>query len=120
MVEEEQSQGENVPEPVNLELDTIEVDGSEIPLLQGTCYSCNTLRVGAGTTGTRGGDSGHGGRTMIMLRDEGDTDLRCEIDGRGLESVTEIRIVVGGDSELGTLMEALEFMLQTLKQQTKR
>lgn len=104
---------------MSVELETILVDGQEVPVLQEVFASCNSLRARAGTTGYRGGDSGHGGRTVILLRDEGGTDLSCEVDGRGLLPAKEIRIVVGGDSELRTVLDALRFILATLEREAR-
>lgn len=71
--------------------------------------SCNILKVTVGSTGLMGGDSGHGGRTFFELKDEGGTDMQC-ISDEGI-----IRIELGGDSELHTFIEALEFAVWNLK-----
>jgi hypothetical protein len=96
----------------------MKIDDIEIPIQSKEIVSANILTAEAGTTGFRGGDSGHGGRTVISLRNDASTDLRCEVDGKTFEDVTEIKIIVGGDSELSTLIESLEFMVQTLKNQS--
>jgi len=73
----------------------------------------NLLRVAAGTTGKRGGDSGHGCRTIIEIEDMGSTDITIEeIKNIGNGGV---RITLGGDEELRTIMEALRFILRTLE-----
>lgn len=37
--------------------------------------SCNILEVEAGTTGYRGGDTGHGGRTYFRIQNAASTDM---------------------------------------------
>ena len=43
-------------------------DGTEISTYTRDVVSCNILEVEAGTTGYRGGDTGHGGRTYSHQR----------------------------------------------------
>lgn len=43
-------------------------DGTEITTYSRDIVSANILEVEAGTTGYKGGDSGHGGRTYSVLR----------------------------------------------------
>lgn len=72
---------------------------------------CNIIRVAAGTTGMMGGDTGHGGRTVIEIEDLGSTDIECEWQDR------KLTMVLGGDSELITIIQALEFITTTLKKE---
>lgn len=74
----------------------------------------NQLRVGVGTNGYKGGDTGHGGVTYFALEDAGGTDIEVTPIEGGVE------IVVRGDSELTTLVDALEFALRTLRRQSAR
>ena len=71
----------------------------------------NILRVAAETNGFQGGDSGHGCRTVIELEDLGGTDIKFVIENDG----KMLRIELGGDAELRTVIEALEFATQVLK-----
>jgi hypothetical protein len=73
--------------------------------------SANILRVAAGTTGFRGGDSGHGGRTHIEIEDLANTDVQFIVEKNG----RQLRIELGGDTELETIIEALEFVSETLE-----
>lgn len=73
--------------------------------------SCNILECEVGTNGYHGGDSGHGSRTYFRLKDLSSTD----IDIVSHEKEVEIRL--GGDCELTTFIEALEFAVETLKKQ---
>lgn len=80
----------------------------------------NQLGIEAGTNAPKGGDSGAGGRTFLKLSEEGGTawDVTV-IDACGnaqvIESPSSISITLGGDSELSTLIRALEFALDALK-----
>lgn len=75
--------------------------------------SCNILEVEVGTTGSRGGDSGHGGRTYFRLKDIAATDMCLKVS----DYPAEITIELGGDSEMSTFIEALEFAVKALKEQ---
>ena len=73
------------------------------------------LKAAAGTTGYQGGDTGHGCRTYLRLSDIGGADMRCRLfDAHGERGV---EIALGGDAELHTLLEALEFVIHVLKDQ---
>jgi len=77
--------------------------------------SCNILRVAAGTTGYCGGDAGHGGRTIFEIEDLGNTDISITpIKG---EFNGGVLIELGGDSEMETFVEALEWAASTLRKQ---
>ena len=79
--------------------------------------SFNILEVEAGTTGAKGGDTGHSGRTYLRLSDLGSTDLSVRVNKQGdFEYCEDIEIAFGGDSELHTFMEALNFALATLSE----
>ena len=79
--------------------------------------SANVLQVEAGTNCPQGGDTGHGGRTLFRLTDQGGTDIRVKVDGRQIDIKNSIEIVLGGDCEHTTFIEALEFALKTYKEQ---
>ena len=82
---------------------------------------CNILRVEVGTTGHCGGDTGHGGRTYFSLADKSSTDMRLRFTKDGLKSDWidmmggKIEIAFGGDNELDTFIDALEFAVEQLK-----
>ena len=44
-------------------------DGTEITTYTRDVVSANILQVEAGTTGYKGGDTGHGGRTYFRIED---------------------------------------------------
>jgi len=77
--------------------------------------------ITTGTTGYCGGDSGHGGRTYFKIDNLASTDLMARIDEQGdFIEVPSIELRLGGDSELRTFIEALEFALKVLKSQVTR
>lgn len=81
-----------------------------------TATSFNLITVEAGTNCPQGGDTGHGGRTVLRFIDNGGTDMRAFIDGE--EFLPEsLELVFGGDSEAETLLEGLEFAVEVLRSQ---
>lgn len=78
----------------------------------------NIMTFEAGTNGYQGGDSGNGSRTYLAIMDEGGTDIRVHAltDKYGCEGV---EIILGGDHELQTIIEGLEFLAETLRKQSK-
>ena len=92
------------------------IDGYEFPVYKTEFDSFNSLEVTAGTTGYKGGDSGHGCRTFIRIKDTSCTDIQINklTDGDRDEGV---EIILGGDSELGTMIQGLAFILHVLKTQ---
>lgn len=91
----------------------------DILMYETDIVSANIIRVAAGTNGYHGGDSGHGSRTVIEIEDEGSTDIRCEmIPPRPFSGCNGgVRIELGGDCELTTIIQGLEFILKALKEQ---
>ena len=77
--------------------------------------SFNTLRITVGTNGYQGGDSGHGGRTYICLEDSGCTDIdaRASVNSYGQ---TKVEMMLGGDSELDSIIEALRWAADKLEE----
>lgn len=94
------------------------IDRSKVTTWSREIVNCNILEVEAGTNGYQGGDSGHGSRTYLRLKDLGSTDIRCnvEADQFGCDSV---EIILGGDAELETMKEALRWMLSVLETQSE-
>lgn len=80
--------------------------------------NANILEIEVGTTGFCGGDTGHGGRTYFSLKDLSNTDMRVRIKDTLGSDVCEyydadlIEIAFGGDAELVTFVEALEFAIK--------
>lgn len=92
-------------------------DGKELTTYTREVFSGNILEVEAGTTGYKGGDTGHGGRTYFRIRDLGGTDMkfRCLPSrfGNGFE------VELGGDCELETMIDSLKFITQALEDGAK-
>jgi len=76
---------------------------------------CNILEVEVGTNCPQGGDSGHGGKTILRIRDLGGSAMEASLNGEPLREVARIDLVMGGDSECETLLEALEFAAKVIR-----
>lgn len=85
-----------------------------VSLSEKEIVDANIIKVSAGTTGYKGGDTGHGGRTIFCIRDVASTDMRVSINGGDPEDVREVAVIFGGDSELCTFKQALFFAYKTL------
>lgn len=74
-----------------------------VRLIKGLVPSANILGFEAGTTGYRGGDSGHGGRTFFTIFDISSSVMHSTTSRSG----DALSVELGGDSELDTIIEAL-------------
>ena len=86
----------------------------------GTLYSeefgfFNILGVTVATNGYQGGDSGHGGRTYIRLEDLSSTDIDARVSV-GPDTNSKVEIMLGGDSELDSVIEALRWAADKLEE----
>jgi len=90
---------------------------STIPISVATFESLNIITVHAGTNCPAGGDSGYGGRTVFGIKNNASTDLRVGVNGASPTDVDSVEIVLGGDTECETLIQALEHVLNVLKAQ---
>lgn len=77
----------------------------------------NQLGVEVGSNVPKGGDAGAGGRTFLEISDQGGTAWDISIDGEKFSDSASVSITLGGDSELGAIIRALEFALAVLKKQ---
>lgn len=89
-------------------------DGSTLVTYQRKISRLNILEIEAGTTGICGGDSGHGGRTYFRIEDLGGTDITVNKIGDGISN-GGVEVILGGDSELETIIEGLKFIIQALE-----
>lgn len=99
------------------------IDGILVPTKSKEFVDCNIIECEVGTTGHQGGDSGHGGRTYFKLQDLASTDIRVRVNNdEWIELMSEgpIEIAFGGDCELDTFIDALEFAVETLKEMKNR
>jgi hypothetical protein len=89
-------------------------------------YSANMIKVEVGTTGFCDGDAGHGGRTYFSIIDLGCTAMSCQIfDGRREMNFDNFDndgfgVVLGGDTELMTFLDALKFAVDVLEMQIRK
>jgi hypothetical protein len=93
-------------------------DGTEITTYSRDIVSANILEVEAGTTGYKGGDSGHGGRTYFRIADAASTDIQVHPLGRYADEGFEV--VLGGDCVLETMIRALKFITKVLEKKLRR
>ena len=93
-------------------------DGTEITTYTRDVVSANILQVEAGTTGYKGGDTGHGGRTYFRIEDEGCTDIQVQpiMDRYGFNGFA---VTLGGDCELETMIRALKFITKVLEEESE-
>lgn len=91
-----------------------EIDGIEVTTWNRVIENGNVLGVEVGTNGYWGGDSDQGSRTYVRVENLSGTDLRARplLDRDGSCGV---EMILGGDSALESFIDALEFVLQTLK-----
>lgn len=94
-------------------------DGAHFRTFSREINNANCLEVEAGTTGFKGGDSGHGGRTYIRITDLTSTDMRVTTKTDKFGHTDEVEIVLGGDTELETTIQALKFITKVLEDEAK-
>ena len=94
-------------------------DGTEITTYGREVVSANILDVEAGTTGYKGGDSGHGGRTYFRISDAACTDMDVHVLRDRYGDATGFEGVLGGDCELETMIRALRFITKVLEDESK-
>ena len=92
-------------------------DETEITTYSRDIFCANILEVEAGTTGYKGGDSGHGGRTYFRIADAASTDIQVHPIGRYADEGFEV--FLGGDCELETMIRALKFITQVLEEEAE-
>lgn len=93
-------------------------DGTEITTYTRDVVSANILQVEAGTTGYKGGDTGHGGRTYFRIQDEASTDIGVKpiLSKYGCDG---FEVTLGGDCELDTMIRALKFITKVLEEESE-
>lgn len=93
-------------------------DGTEITTYTRDVVSANILQVEAGTTGYKGDDTGHGGRTYFRIQDEASTDMEIKpiISRYGCDG---FEVTLGGDCELETMIRALKFITKVLEEESE-
>jgi len=99
--------------------DEKEVNGVRVETWKREIIHCNILEVEVGTTGFQGGDTGHGGRTYLRIENLASTDINVAVIKDDNFDTQGLTLELGGDAELETFIEALEFALRVLKEQSK-
>ena len=94
-------------------------DGTEISTYTRDVVSCNILEVEAGTTGYRGGDTGHGGRTYFRIKDAACTDMDVHVMRDRFGDAEGFEVMLGGDCELETMIRALKFITKVLEEEAQ-
>lgn len=90
----------------------------DTPVSRRDFVSACILGVEVTTNTPRGGDSGHGGRTVVRLIDVGSTDLHeSRLVPSEFGGLDEVVLVLGGDAEAGVLADALIWAGRELKRQ---
>lgn len=97
-------------------METLSQIKDKLNLKSAEISSANIINVSTGTTGYKGGNSSHGGRTLFEIKNITNTDMRVSINGSDLQDVEEVTIVFGGDCELDTFKDALLFGYRTLEE----
>ena len=76
---------------------------------------CN-FGVSVGSTGYKGGDAGHGGKTFVTFQDLGSVSMMVSVDNSEyLRDAEKITIAFEGDAELTNLINSLRFALDQLE-----
>lgn len=86
-----------------------------LPAIRKTFTSANILEVTAATTGLRGGDAGHGCRTIVRIEDRGGTAIKARVIPDSIHGNGGIELMLAGDCELFTLIDGLRFAADALE-----
>ena len=94
-------------------------DGTKLTTYQRDVISANILEVEAGTTGYKGGDTGHGCRTYFRISDLACTDIDVHVLSNHFGDAKGFEVILGGDCELETMIRALKFTVKVLEDGAK-
>lgn len=86
-----------------------------LPAYRKIFNSANVLEVTAATNGSKGGDAGHGCRTVIQFNDLAGTSLKAKVIPRSLDGNGGMELALAGDCELSTLIDGLRFAADALE-----
>ena len=95
---------------------TRRINGVDVETWEREIIDANILSVEAGTNGYQGGDTGHGCRTYIRISDKCGTDISAKVVKNRFGDTSGIEIVLGGDAELSTVIEAFKFITKVLEE----
>jgi len=89
-----------------------------IPLIGVEVTDICIMSVLAGTNCPKGGDAGHGGVTVLLIKDLGSVCMELHADGKEVASQpTTVRLVLRGDAECSTFIEGMSMAIRFLKDQ---
>ena len=94
-----------------------DIDYKQLMMVEKTIWDACMLKVKAGTTGYRGGDSGLGSRTVLEFENDGG-DMVVEVKGND-DQTEKVTFRLGGDAELRNLIAGLKFAAEVLEEQSK-
>lgn len=107
---------------INGQVSSVIIDGIKVPTMTTEFVNANCLEIQVGTTGKMGGDTGHGGRTYLRIENTAGSDLRSRIvaneEHHDFDHTNRIEIILGGDSELDTFFECMQFAAAMLGKYT--
>lgn len=86
-----------------------------LPAIRKQFNSANILEVTAATTGYRGGDAGHGCRTIVRIEDRGGTAIKARVIPESIRGNGGVELALAGDCELLTLVDGLRFAADALE-----
>jgi hypothetical protein len=95
-----------------LELKTRKVLDEEITTLKTEFWDCCALEVEVGTNGFHGGDSGHGGRVFLGLKNLAGTGML--LNG---EDVEKMEMAFAGDAEIRIFLKMIDYVKDALELQ---
>lgn len=90
-----------------------------LPAIRKEFHSANTLEVTAATNGSKGGDAGHGCRTMIRFNDLAGTAIKARVIPESINGNGGVELLLAGDCELWTVIEGLRFAADALERLDK-
>lgn len=96
-------------------MEKVTINGVDIPLEMRDFTDHNTLRVYVGTTGSDSSADKWSCRTYISLVNTEETRMWGHVENDPTGGAVGVSIYLEGDSELATLIGALEYAAQTLR-----
>ena len=95
---------------------------SNVSIKSKVITSANILQVSAGTNCPQGGDAGHGGRTYFKIENQAGTSMVIKVNGNetDLSNDGNFEVILAGDTECETFLEALKFAINVLENQLNK
>lgn len=90
------------------------VDGERVQIKSAEFVDACSMTVSVGTNGEHGGDAGHGCRTFLRIRNDSGAFMHCTLNDGERVYADDIIIDLGGDAELRTFVQSLNFAVENL------